>query len=360
MSYAEVLARADGRVLPAEVFLQEVTLRRRDADGDPDGARHQRADRRPGPARPDRRRRATAGRGAARGASRRWARACWWSMPTAPSRWPTRPRAACSAWTSPDGLADASSAGCGRPTTRTTRETVLLDDGRWIEITTYPADLGGGIADRARASRIVILRDVTRDRTAEAAREAFLGVLSHELRTPVTTIFGYAKILQRPAPREDQAELLGDIEAESDRLYRIVEDLLALSRVEGGITIDGEPVLVQHIVEPVVASESQRWSGITFETSLPLDLPGGVRRADVRRAGAPQPRLERREVRDARDHRHDRGRRGRRRGDRPRAGPGHRRRARGGGAGCSSCSTARRSRRARRPGPGSACTSAAA
>jgi signal transduction histidine kinase len=89
----------------------------------------------------------------------------------------------------------------------------------------------------------------------------------------VTTIFGYAKILQRPAQREDQAELLGDIEAESDRLYRIVEDLLALSRVEGGITIDGEPVLVQHIVDPVVASESPRWPGITFETVLPLDLP---------------------------------------------------------------------------------------
>jgi signal transduction histidine kinase len=52
-----------------------------------------------------------------------------------------------------------------------------------------------------------------------------------------------------------------------------VEDLLALSRVEGGITIDGEPVLVQHLVAPVVASEAQRWPAITFETRLPVDLP---------------------------------------------------------------------------------------
>ena len=82
----------------------------------------------------------------------------------------------------------------------------------------------------------------------------------------MTTIFGYAKVLQRPSLRADQAEMLSDIEAEADRLYRIVEDLLALSRVEGGITIDGEPVLLQHLIAPVVASESARWGRVEFET----------------------------------------------------------------------------------------------
>ena len=161
-------------------------------------------------------------------------------------------------------------------TARTAREharTVQLEDGRWIEISTYEADLGGAVVSGSRASRIVVLRDVTRARDAEAAREAFLGVLSHELRTPVTTIFGYAKVLQRPSLRDEQAEMLGDIEAEADRLYRIVEDLLALSRVEGGITIDGEPVLVQHLVTPVVASEAERWGQVSFETRLPPNLP---------------------------------------------------------------------------------------
>ncbi|HSS35647.1 MAG TPA: histidine kinase dimerization/phospho-acceptor domain-containing protein, partial [Patescibacteria group bacterium] len=121
-----------------------------------------------------------------------------------------------------------------------------LPDGRWVEVATYPAELGsrleGGIP-----STIVVLRDVTKARDADAAREAFLGVLSHELRTPVTAIFGYAKVLQRPTQRDDQAELLSDIEVEADRLYRIVEDLLALSRVEGGLTIEGEPLLIQHL-----------------------------------------------------------------------------------------------------------------
>ena len=151
--------------------------------------------------------------------------------------------------------------------------TVHLEDGRWLELSTYAADLAGAPLDQARPSRIVVLRDVTRAREAAAAQEAFLGVLSHELRTPITTIFGYAKVLQRPSHQEEREGMLHHIEVESDRLYRIVEDLLALSRVEVGITIEGEPLLIQYLVAPVIASEAPRWGGITFETDLPPDLP---------------------------------------------------------------------------------------
>ena len=136
-----------------------------------------------------------------------------------------------------------------------------------------PADLAGAPLNEGRASRIVVLRDVTSIREAAAAQEAFLGVLSHELRTPITTIFGYAKVLQRPSHEGERETMLRHIEVELDRLYRIVEDLLALSRVEGGITIEGEPLLVQYLIAPVLASESPRWSGIEFEAELPPDLP---------------------------------------------------------------------------------------
>ena len=65
-------------------------------------------------------------------------------------------------------------------------------------------------------------------------REAFLGILSHELRTPVTTILAGSKVLGRrhhlPAATRD--ELIEDIEAEAERLYRLVEDLLVLARFE--------------------------------------------------------------------------------------------------------------------------------
>ena len=94
--------------------------------------------------------------------------------------------------------------------------------------------------------------------------------------------------------------MLGDIEAEADRLYRIVEDLLALSRVEGGITIDGEPVL-----RAAPGRAGRRVGGRALgpghvRDPAAAEPAGGVRRADLRRAGAAQPDLERRQVRHRR------------------------------------------------------------
>ena len=75
------------------------------------------------------------------------------------------------------------------------------------------------------------------ERRAGTFREAFVDVISHELRTPITTIFGLTQILRRPGrltTPEDQAELINDISAESERLHRLVEDLLVLTRAERG------------------------------------------------------------------------------------------------------------------------------
>ncbi|HEX5466006.1 MAG TPA: ATP-binding protein [Candidatus Limnocylindrales bacterium] len=153
---------------------------------------------------------------------------------------------------------------------------VSPDDHRWFEVTEYPAALGPDVNGERSLSRVVVLHDVSEARNAEAAHEAFLGVLSHELRTPTTTIFGYAKVLQRPTVQAEQAELLADIEVEADRLYRIVEDLLALTRLEGELIIDGVPLLLQHVAGPIISSEANRWDGVTFETALPARLPAVV------------------------------------------------------------------------------------
>ncbi len=77
------------------------------------------------------------------------------------------------------------------------------------------------------------MRDVTEARRREAVRETFIGVLSHELRTPVTTIFGGAKLLARPTSTLDEETTRGifrDIHDEAERLQRLVEDVVALNR----------------------------------------------------------------------------------------------------------------------------------
>jgi PAS domain S-box-containing protein len=158
------------------------------------------------------------------------------------------------------------------PDTRVDEQGIELPDGRWIEISCYPTG-AAGLVESAEGGAILVLRDVTDSRESSRAQEAFMGVLSHELRTPVTSIYGYSKLLQRPGMRDNSMEIIADIEAESDRLYRIVEDLLALSRVQAGITVEGEPLLLQHLVEPLVHAELSRWALVKINLDIPGDLP---------------------------------------------------------------------------------------
>lgn len=88
-------------------------------------------------------------------------------------------------------------------------------------------------------------------------REAFLSVLSHELRTPVTTIYGGAQVLAtRELPAEQRRALATDIAHEAERLYRIVEDLVVLLRYERGDLVSArEPVAVGRLVLAAVERE---------------------------------------------------------------------------------------------------------
>src|SRR6185369_7310023 len=99
------------------------------------------------------------------------------------------------------------------------------DPDRWIELSTYPVNVGVG-SPPSGGETIVVMRDVTEARRREAVRETFIGVLSHELRTPVTTIFGGAKLLARSTStldEETQRGIFRDIHEEAERLQRLVE-----------------------------------------------------------------------------------------------------------------------------------------
>ena len=147
---------------------------------------------------------------------------------------------------------------------------------RWIELATYP------VADRTTegdpgGETILVLRDVTEQRQREAVRETFIGVLSHELRTPITTIFGGARVLSREDSGLDEAtrrEILDDVAEEAERLKRLVEDVVALNRFgEADTDLGREPVLLQRIVPRVLASEEERWPGVVFTIEMAAGLP---------------------------------------------------------------------------------------
>ena len=126
------------------------------------------------------------------------------------------------------------------------------------EILAAIADQGAQALDRARLH--------AQEQEARRLQEAFIGVVSHELRTPITTILAGSRLLRRRIPDgSPAAELSDDVEAEADRLARIVEDLLVLSRLERRhLTVADDPVHVAHLVTRVVANEAARWPEATF------------------------------------------------------------------------------------------------
>jgi signal transduction histidine kinase len=121
--------------------------------------------------------------------------------------------------------------------------------------------------------RVAILRDVTEVFEGDAARDAFISMLSHEIRTPITTIFGAARILQRPLAEEVRASLIGDLIGETDRLFRLVEDMLVLSRFERGrLEVVPEPLLVHRLLARLVESERSRWPTLRIALDVPDTL----------------------------------------------------------------------------------------
>jgi K+-sensing histidine kinase KdpD len=100
----------------------------------------------------------------------------------------------------------------------------------------------------------------------ERDRQAFLDILSHELRTPVTTIYGGAQLLaKRELKGERRRALAEDVRIEADRLYRLVEDLVILVNSErDGIRPVGEPVAVGRLVSAAIEREIARHPAVKF------------------------------------------------------------------------------------------------
>jgi signal transduction histidine kinase len=131
-------------------------------------------------------------------------------------------------------------------------------------------------ADEPAGRTAFVLRDVTDSRDLRPVREAFLAVLSHELRTPITTIYAGSSVLaRRPALSPPATRTLArDISAEAARLYDLVEDLLVLARLERqALDPLDETVLVQRAVETTLRLVGDRLADAPIERVGDIDAP---------------------------------------------------------------------------------------
>ncbi len=104
----------------------------------------------------------------------------------------------------------------------------------------------------------------------------FVADVSHELRTPLTTLRGNLGLLRRTPPPEEQADIVNDMVYESDRLIRLVNDLLQLARADAGRSLAKEPVDVSSLLDETIrqAHQLDPERSIQLDTSPDLEITG--------------------------------------------------------------------------------------
>jgi two-component system phosphate regulon sensor histidine kinase PhoR len=151
----------------------------------------------------------------------------------------------------------------------TTEETVPVElDGRelWLSMVAVALD----------EDTVYAFRDATHERRLENLRSQFVATISHELRTPLASLHGAALTLrEHDLPTQTQDDLLAMIAEQSNRLARLVEEILVAGQLDSGVlSVAADTFDPEDLVRDVVAAARTRvGEETTIEVSLPAVLP---------------------------------------------------------------------------------------
>lgn len=128
--------------------------------------------------------------------------------------------------------------------------------------------------------RIIVIRDVTEDSILERERREFTSNVTHELKTPLTSINGYAEMLTNNMVKESDVPKIGEMILKSgNRMLTLVEKILSLSKVEEQKNNKTEDIDVRQLMGDITESLKAKANnkGITIYTKLDDVMYNGVR-----------------------------------------------------------------------------------
>lgn len=127
----------------------------------------------------------------------------------------------------------ASSTGSANGQTTAAEVRIQNPSPRYLAVSAAPVKRGGG----SGLAWLFVFHDITQLKTYETMRADFVANLTHEIRTPLSALYGYAETLEHGVEDPETAKrFLGIIERQAKRLARLVDDLLSLSNLERGLT----------------------------------------------------------------------------------------------------------------------------
>jgi two-component system phosphate regulon sensor histidine kinase PhoR len=141
---------------------------------------------------------------------------------------------------------------------------------RYIEVSAVPIKK----ADDEMSGAVVLFHDITELKHVDQIRREFVANVSHELRTPLSILRGYIEVLrdEPETPREEIARILPIMERHSNRLQRLVNDLLSLAQLESSqATLDLSVVRVDELFNNLIRDWKERLA--TKNLKLIVDLP---------------------------------------------------------------------------------------
>ena len=110
----------------------------------------------------------------------------------------------------------------------------------------------------------------------ERMRANLLRAVSHDLRTPLTTIYGSCSAVMEnydSLGKEQQLKLLGEMRQDSEWLIRMVENLLSVTRIDGGkVQLSKQPTVLEELIDAVLVKFKKRCPTQTVNVEIPDDI----------------------------------------------------------------------------------------
>ena len=144
---------------------------------------------------------------------------------------------------------------------------------------TYLAMASPMTAEGKTVGRVCILRDVTQLKEIDTLKSDFVSTVSHDLRSPLTLMRGYATMLEMAgALNEQQRNYARMIVQGVDNMAKLVNNLLDLGRIDFGVGLQVESIPVLDILERVTGSLQMqaKQKGISLGVEIPRDLPHAI------------------------------------------------------------------------------------
>ncbi|MCI0554352.1 MAG: ATP-binding protein [Anaerolineae bacterium] len=151
---------------------------------------------------------------------------------------------------------------------------IRMPDGK-----TYLAMASAMTADGRTIGRVCILRDVTQLKEIDTLKSDFVATVSHDLRSPLTLMRGYATMLEMAGALNEQQKSYAKMIVQGvDNMAKLVNNLLDLGRIDFGVGLQVESIPVLDILERVTGSLQMhaKQKHISLGVEIPKDMPHAI------------------------------------------------------------------------------------